>query len=132
MNHVTLDMGFLFVSFFLLREAEWDWSVENVCARAGCAVTGRSPGVLVPAVSAPSLVDECSGAGSRAQSLSPSLRWSSAPSLHREPTADRNYPSPAPAPPLNKHAVQLQRAAAYPSHRISACFARPVKLKVFS
>lgn len=52
--------------------------------------------------------DEWSGTGSRAQSLSPSLRWSSAPSLHREPTADRNYPSPAPA--LNKHAVQPQCA----------------------
>lgn len=74
--------------------------------------------------------DECSGAGSRAQSLSPSLRWSSAPSLHRQPTADRNYPSPAPA--LNKHAVQPRRAAAHPSQRISATFARPVKLSVFS
>lgn len=54
--------------------------------------------------------DEWSGAGSRAQSLSPSLRWSSAPSLHRKPTADRNYPSQAPASALNKHAVQPQRA----------------------
>lgn len=110
-----------------------DWSaVQRICARETVCGHGRVSGSARARGVRAAARDECSGAGSRAQSLSPSLRWSCAPSLHREPTADRHYPSPAPAPALNKHGVQPRRAAAHPSQRISATFARPVKLSGFS
>lgn len=116
-----------------LRAAEAEWRAENKWAREWVRGHGQVSGSARARCIRASAWDKCSEAGSRVQSLSPSLRWSFAPSLHREPTADQNYPSPAPAPApaLNKHAVQPLRAAAHPSQRISATFARPVKLSVF-
>lgn len=115
---------------FFLRTTEAEL-VQKICARERVRGHGRVSG-SARARCVRAARDECSEAASRVQSLSPSLRWSSAPSLHQEPTADRNYPSPAPASALNKHSVQPQRAAAHPSQRISATFARPVKLSGFS